>query len=302
MIFIQPGTNSNERMMSYIPDFFKTSRIMNELMRTRGFEIEQVIQAYDEILDQFFIQTATWYLEEYEKQHGLPINKARPIEDRRKRVLSKRRSGRANLLGILQAEEPTITQAWGGNILPFTIHSDEDPYPFKEIVRLLKAHAPSHLGYSFKIINSDGGSYTVGMSKKSRFLINHELKAGSTDAGVYPWSYGKGDSKKDTVTVERLYHQGTGDYQLAGNLYVSDKKVSSTSGNVTGSTVNVASIPVIGSGDYQNSNSFIAGESPDYERSGSSVGGQVEVETINLAGTGETRMNCGNFAAGEEVA
>lgn len=70
MMFIEKGSKSNERMLSYLPPFYETSRVMKAILKAQGGEIDQSIIAFDSILDQLFIETATWALKDYEKQLG----------------------------------------------------------------------------------------------------------------------------------------------------------------------------------------------------------------------------------------
>lgn len=230
MIFIQPDTTSYERMMRYIPDFYGRSKVMNELMKVRGKEIDKLIHVFDELRDQFFIETATWNLSEYEWQYGIPINENDSYEARRKRVLAKKRSGRGNLLSVLQAEEPSLSLAWGGLILPFTIRYDGDYYDFKPLILLLKEYAPAHLGYSFRILDSNGSGYTVYMNKKHRFRVHQELISGTSKSGRYPKTNAHGFIEQRKATVEADWITGQSKYQRAAGLVSGNKNVQTSLG------------------------------------------------------------------------
>ncbi|MCQ4086683.1 putative phage tail protein [Saccharibacillus sp. JS10] len=60
---------------------------------TKGQEMDLLYAALDETLDQFFVRTATWGLELWERELDIEVDPAKPIEQRRSVVESKLRGG-----------------------------------------------------------------------------------------------------------------------------------------------------------------------------------------------------------------
>ncbi|WP_156896620.1 YmfQ family protein [Desulfovirgula thermocuniculi] len=79
-------------MLSYLPRYYETSLVMQAILEAQGQELDSVYRTLNEILEQFFVQTATWGLRYWEEACGLPTNEQEPIEARRARVLAKLRS------------------------------------------------------------------------------------------------------------------------------------------------------------------------------------------------------------------
>lgn len=302
MIFIEPGSKAYERMMRELPDLYERSRVMREVMRVRGEEIDRIIFIFDEIFNQFFIETATWHLKEYEEQFGLPVNESDSLSIRRKRVLAKKRSGRANLLSILQAEEPNLTLAWGPSILPFTIKTLAVDYDFGPLLFLLDRHAPAHLGYQFRIehpTNSNVG-YTVYMHRENRYRIRQQLLSGTAQAGRYPKSSTLGSSLYRNIGIKVANFTGNADLQKAAGLVSGAKDVQTSFGSVGRETINISSSRITGASEHYPSGKYRAGSiihNPD----GSTSLSQLNVQSAITSGTA-VLFSCGTRSSGEEVA
>ena len=77
-----------QEMMAYLPRYYESSRVMRILMQTKGYEIDKLRQALDEVLEQFFVSKATWGLSIWERELGLIVNETLSISDRRARILA----------------------------------------------------------------------------------------------------------------------------------------------------------------------------------------------------------------------
>jgi len=78
-------------MLGYLPPYYETSRVMHALLQAEGAEFDELRRALDEVLDQFFVRTATWALERWEEELGLSPAPEQPIAERRDRVVSRLR-------------------------------------------------------------------------------------------------------------------------------------------------------------------------------------------------------------------
>ncbi|MYL45064.1 DUF2313 domain-containing protein [Virgibacillus halodenitrificans] len=300
MMFIQPGSKSNERMMDYIPKYYRNSRIMNELMKSRGSEIDELIALYDDILDQFFIETATWKLPDYEKQYGLPVNSQDSLQERRKRVLSKKRSGRANLKSILQAEEPSLTLIWGGSTLFLSIVNDKDRYDYAPLIQLLNRHAPVHLGFGFKVSGQQDQGYKAVIDRLDRFRLALHPIAGTFKSGIYPRRHTSGHSLYRNLGVRNEYVIGASNWLKSAGLTAGSKGKQTTFGVTLSSNLNSLSLMSSGSSEYIASGIKKSGtintESPGV------VSGRSEIVN-SVASTGtSTVLRCGSVRSGQEVA
>lgn len=78
-------------MLGYLPKYYETSRVMKSLLQAEGTEFDQLRQALDETLKQFFVSTATWGLDTWEGELGLPPAQDQPDSERRDRIISRLR-------------------------------------------------------------------------------------------------------------------------------------------------------------------------------------------------------------------
>ena len=76
-------------MMSFIPWYYLESVIMNELMDASGIEFDNVRDAIDDILNQFFVATATWGLDRWEEFLGIATDTSKTIDARRQAIIQK---------------------------------------------------------------------------------------------------------------------------------------------------------------------------------------------------------------------
>ena len=79
---------SKERIMQYLPEYYQTSRVMGAIAEAQGTELEMLYTTLDEILAQFFIDTAAWGLDYWDEFLGLKTA-AYPLEERRRLLKSK---------------------------------------------------------------------------------------------------------------------------------------------------------------------------------------------------------------------
>ncbi|MGE6260861.1 putative phage tail protein [Heyndrickxia sporothermodurans] len=83
--------SSKDEIIELYPDFIRNSPEYLEIARVAGKQFDLLIAAIDDLLNQFFIETATWGLEYWEKDYGIPTDLKKPIEERRSNVIAKKR-------------------------------------------------------------------------------------------------------------------------------------------------------------------------------------------------------------------
>ena len=74
--------------MSFIPWYYLESVVMNELIDASGIEFDNVRDVIDDILNQFFVATATWGLDSWEKFLGI-TDTSKTIDARRQAIIQK---------------------------------------------------------------------------------------------------------------------------------------------------------------------------------------------------------------------
>ena len=140
-------------MLSYLPHYYETSRVMKSILQAQGGEIDSLRQALDETLNQFFIRTATWGLDRWEEILGLAITPHQPLDERRNKIVSALRGfGTATISVVKRVAEAydhgAIDVSEDHSVYTITIHFvDTTGVPpnlddLKAAVRLI---TPAHL-------------------------------------------------------------------------------------------------------------------------------------------------------------
>ena len=75
----------------YVPQFLQEDPVLSQIYRTQGYEIGKFNYYIDDLIKQCFITTATWGLKYWEEEFGITIDETDSLENRRSRVLAKKR-------------------------------------------------------------------------------------------------------------------------------------------------------------------------------------------------------------------
>lgn len=78
-------------LFQYLPNYYQDIREFQTLIGTENEEVEQLSATIDEVLKQFYVDTATWGLANWERICGIPIDESKPVEQRRSVIKSKLR-------------------------------------------------------------------------------------------------------------------------------------------------------------------------------------------------------------------
>jgi hypothetical protein len=78
-------------LMEYLPPFYENIKEFQEIAATEDEEISQIRFAMEDLLKQFFIDTATWGVTYWENEYGIKTDQSKSLEQRRSAVKAKRR-------------------------------------------------------------------------------------------------------------------------------------------------------------------------------------------------------------------
>ncbi|MEW8957777.1 MAG: YmfQ family protein [Moorella sp. (in: firmicutes)] len=81
-----------DAMKSYLPTYERKSQVIGSILGAVGPEVDQIYTSIDDILKQFYVETATETgLDLWEKMLGLSSYAGKPLDQRRSRIISKLR-------------------------------------------------------------------------------------------------------------------------------------------------------------------------------------------------------------------
>ncbi|MBW5447439.1 DUF2313 domain-containing protein [Cohnella sp. CFH 77786] len=159
------ASEHGQRMMGNLPGYYSTSRIMNSVMYAQGMELDMLRQALDETLAQYFVSTATWGLDVWERELGIAIDPAKPVEQRRSVVLSKIRGIGTVTVSLIKSvaeayDGGTVDVAYKPGEYRFTIKFIDTlgvPPNLDDLKRAVEEIKPAHLSvnyeYKYLVIN-----------------------------------------------------------------------------------------------------------------------------------------------------
>ncbi|RKN86032.1 DUF2313 domain-containing protein [Paenibacillus ginsengarvi] len=95
-----------QRMAAYLPGYYETSRVIRSLMQVEGTEVDKLRETLSGALDQFFARSATWSLDAWESELGLPPAPEQPVSERQDRIVSRIRGvGTATIRVVKEVAE-----------------------------------------------------------------------------------------------------------------------------------------------------------------------------------------------------
>lgn len=84
-------TERAQRMIDDAPDYYQDATTFHQIQNAKAIEYDRIEQQLRDLQLQLNPATATWGLKYYERELGIPTDEAKPIEDRRSNVISKKR-------------------------------------------------------------------------------------------------------------------------------------------------------------------------------------------------------------------
>lgn len=145
-------------MLTYLPGYYQSSRVMRAIVQAQGAEIDKLRQAMDETLDQFFVNTATWSLGDWESELGLPEAPAQPDSERRARIISRiRGTGTCTIKLVKEVAESydngtvdAIQDHEGYTVIIQFIDTRGVPPNLDDMKAALRAVVPAHLEIQYE--------------------------------------------------------------------------------------------------------------------------------------------------------
>jgi Uncharacterised protein conserved in bacteria (DUF2313) len=81
----------NRAMYDYLPSYYEDIREARAIIDAESAQFEQLHADIADVLAQFFVDTATWGLANWERICGIPVDESKPIDQRRSVIKSKLR-------------------------------------------------------------------------------------------------------------------------------------------------------------------------------------------------------------------
>ena len=144
-------------MLTYLPRYYENSRVMRAILQAQGAELDKLRQALDEVLAQFFVDTATWGLSIWEQMLGLPPADDETIEERRDRIKSKIRGyGTATIRTIKKVAESydkgiiDVAEDFSKYTVIRFVDTTGIPSNIEDLKKIVRELVPAHLAIEYE--------------------------------------------------------------------------------------------------------------------------------------------------------
>ena len=78
-------------LLEYLPSFYHNSDVIKTFMETNSIEVDTIKAYVEDLSNNLYVKTATWGLDLFEEVIGLATDKSISYEERRERILAKKR-------------------------------------------------------------------------------------------------------------------------------------------------------------------------------------------------------------------
>lgn len=144
-------------MLTYLPWYYQGSSVMQAILEASGAEFDALRAALDGVLDQAFVVRASWSLDRWESELGLPPVLGWTDQQRRERILSKLRGFGTATIARIKAYAETFeygTVSVSEDVLGFALYIrfvDTRGIPAKmaEFQAAIREIVPAHLDITF---------------------------------------------------------------------------------------------------------------------------------------------------------
>ena len=78
-------------LLEYLPSFYHNSDVIKTFMESNSIEVDTLKAYIEDLIKNLYVKTATWGLDLFEEELGLTTDKSISYEERRERILAKKR-------------------------------------------------------------------------------------------------------------------------------------------------------------------------------------------------------------------
>ena len=149
--------NNREKILLLLHKIFRNDKITNEIAKSTGYKIDNIEIQIPDIENQFFLDTATWGLNIFEKELALENVSSKTYDDRRSLISAKwRGTGKLTLELIKQTVDAftngIVEVTFTGTINIEFVSEIGKPPNMNDVYKAIEEIKPAHLSinYTFK--------------------------------------------------------------------------------------------------------------------------------------------------------
>lgn len=181
------------KVKEYAPEKLAEQKVYKQIYESQDKQFDKLDENVEDLLKQFFIETATWGLEYWEKEFGIKPNITDDYEIRRSRLLAKKRGRGTTTKKVVKnicnsfVDNSDVVEHSAEYWFQLILESYKGfPYELNSLYEIIEEIKPAHLGVNYKlkaITKTDLRVVTYGFTGE---IIK-----------VYPWTPNNLSSKVD---------------------------------------------------------------------------------------------------------
>ena len=159
-------------LLEYLPSFYHNSDVIKSFMESNSIEVDTLKAYIEDLSKNLYVKTATWGLDLFEEELGLVTDKSISYEERRERILAKKRGNGTTTKAMIK----NTAEAFSGGEVDIIENFEDYSFVVKFIgvkgipknltlfKNMIEEIKPAHLNYELAF------TYTVWnmiMSKKA---------------------------------------------------------------------------------------------------------------------------------------
>lgn len=144
--------------MDLLPPFYKESYEVTLIQNGLETEVVKIAAAQEDLINQIFVNTATWGLDYWERYLGLEVNLNKPYEFRRSRIMSKLRGKGTTTVKMIKNVAESFSNGEveiieNNSNYSFTVKfvgTKGIPPNMEDLKSAIEEIKPAHLAYQFE--------------------------------------------------------------------------------------------------------------------------------------------------------
>ena len=165
-------------ILRYLPEYLSKDIILKKVSDAQSDEHDKQRLALIELINNLFIETATWGLNYWEKMLDLPINNNYSYESRRKKILSKlnnnitvNKAFLTELINLFVADNLGKIEEHPEKYSIDILIPDNKVMSFDDLDEAIKTYIPAHIGWKYiAFAKSKGYFYLGGVISKCKTI------------------------------------------------------------------------------------------------------------------------------------
>lgn len=153
-------------ILAYLPKFLQKSPLFKGTNDADSKEHETIRLDLQDLLDQFFIKSATWGLERWEDLVGIKTDTTKSLESRRDAVIAKLQNPESvtetfltNLINRYIADKAGYIISYPSEYLIEVLYHGGQVLDYEKLRQSINTYIPAHIGY--KLVTITNGSLEV---------------------------------------------------------------------------------------------------------------------------------------------